>query len=312
MVMEQTASAREHGLSAEGPANMPVGPEPIVHDASESAQGGPGDNASSVPNAPPLIASQPRDDRAVFFDDRDDPADRIAALSRLIESPRQDEAISDVLDQFGRADAQPEWRDALVLAAEDIHFPPHLRVTAASRLLSIASTLRSEPEGREKVVWSALRRGASLLAPQSAGRIIPFLENGPVDTRALALQSIARMFEPRPPEEIPAKLADRVFSFASKFLDPDVFTPGEPSLIARSAVTALAAIADHRLHSTLESVRALNRAFLTRRIRQELERLRSGWLARGVLLDHAALKNIDDGLALLNHADRTEPAHAGS
>jgi hypothetical protein len=228
-----------------------------------------------------------------------DPATRLAALGRLLDSPHREGIAVFLVDELLCPDRPEEWRDALVFAAEGIHFPPELRSTAADRLLAIAWALRAEPEGREKVVWSALRRGASLLEPDQMERILPFLESGLVDTRAVALQAISRTFEPHPPEAVSIKVANRVFEFASKFLDPDVFTPGEPSLIARNAVAALTAVGDPRLQAAIESVGPLNRGFLTRRIRQELERIRSGWLDRGVPPDRPAVKNVEEGLALL-------------
>lgn len=268
--------------------------------ASESLRGRRRTNPSEGPSPAFSIANESLDDRLVVEDDQTAPPERLAALGRLLDSPRQEEAIADLLSELARPDARPERRDALVFAAENVHFPPHLRGIASDHLLAIASTQRSGFEDREKVVWSALRRGASLLTPNQVERILPFLENGSVDTRAVALQSIARMFEPRPPDTIPLKVADRVLQFARKFLDPDVFTAGDPSLIARNAVSALATMADPRLNSVTESVRALSRGFLTRRIYQELNRIRSGWLARGVARDHPAVTNIDGGLALLN------------
>jgi hypothetical protein len=41
---------------------------------------------------------------------------------------------------------------------------------------------------------------------------------------------------------------------------------------------------------------------LTRRIRQELERTRIGWLDRGISCDDPAVKNIDEALARLSAA----------
>jgi hypothetical protein len=126
--------------------------------------------------------------------------------------------------------------------------------------------------------------------------LLPFLQGGAVDTRAVALQAIARAFEAQPPGAPIASLADRAYQFTTKFLDPDVFTPGEPSLIARCAVLALACLADPRLQHALENVKVLNRGFLTRRVRQELQRIQSGWLDRGAAYDHPAVKNINEGL----------------
>ena len=250
-----------------------------------------------LPSSSNSIEETPPTDWIVLRDEETNPAVRIAALGRLLDTLRKKDALTYLVNELDRSDVPPEWRDATVFAAEDVHLPPELRATAGDRLLAIASSLRTASEGREKVVWSALRRGTSLLTSQQIECLLPFLQGGPVDTRAVALQALARMFERQPPDSPIASLADRAYQFTTKFLDPDVFTPGEPSLIARYAVLALACLADSRLQQALENVKVLNRGFLTRRLRQELQRIRSGWLDRGVPSDHLAVKNIDEGLA---------------
>ena len=166
---------------------------------------------------------------------------------------------------------QPQWRDAAVFAAEDTHFPPALREGVGEALLNIASALRNQPDAPEKVVWSALRRGASLLPTATVDRLLAFLApGGTVDTRSVALQCLTRMYEAEPPTAVPVAVADRAHRFAERFLDPDVFTPGEPSLIARNAVSALAALGDPRLGGALAAVRSLGGPWLVRRVRDEL------------------------------------------
>ena len=103
------------------------------------------------------------------------------------------------------------------------------------------------------------RRGASLIDSTKVDQLLAFLIPGTVDTRAVALQSIAKMYEAKPPDRVPVPVADRVYRFAERFLDPDVFMPGEPSLIARNAIYALAAMGDQRLESVLAAVHSLGR-----------------------------------------------------
>jgi hypothetical protein len=192
----------------------------------------------------------------------------------------------------------PEWRDAAVFAAEDTHFPPELRDGVGEALFNIASTLRNQPDGPEKVVWSALRRGASLLPTKQADRLLAFLApDGMVDTRSVALQCISRMYEAEPPSSAPLAVADRTYRFAERFLDPDVFTPGEPSVIARNALSALAAVGDQRLGDALAVVRALGRPWLVRRVRDELNRIYRGWLDRGFSPEQRAVANLGQALA---------------
>ncbi len=249
------------------------------------------------PDPSHFVEDTPSGDSITLQDERASSTARIVALARLLDTPQHKDALSYLVDELGRTDLSPEWREATVFAAEDLHFPPELRAAAGDRLLGIASSLRYESEVQDRVVWSALRRGASLLAQEQVERLLPFLRGGPVDTRAVALQAVTRLFESQPSRSPVPSVADRAYQFTTKFLDPDVFSAGEPSLIARFAVSALAVLGDPRLQQALDQVKVLNRGFLTRRLHQELLRIRNSWLDRGVPCDHPAVKNIDDGLA---------------
>ena len=174
----------------------------------------------------------------------------------------------------------PEWRDAAVFAVEATHFPPDLREGVGEALLNIAYALRAQPDGPERVVWSALRRGASLLPTTKVDRLLGFLAtDGTVDTRSVALQCVSRMYEAEPPSAVPLAVADRVHLFAERFLDPVVFTPGEPSVIARSAVSALAAVGDRRLGDAL-TAHPLSRAIVARSPRQGRTESALSWVDR--------------------------------
>ncbi|HLN31696.1 MAG TPA: hypothetical protein VK395_28405 [Gemmataceae bacterium] len=228
------------------------------------------------------------------------PVNRADALAELLRSSRATEAIKFLADELAFEDLSADWRDVLVFAAESVHFPPDLRSMVGDRLLDIAAKLRREPEGRDTIVWCALRRGASLLPPDRIERLLPFLDaGGSVETRSVALKCIVRVFEPAPPPAVPVRISDRANAFATKLLDPDVFTPGDVSVAARNAVAALAAIGDARLNQAVEKVIALARPFLIRRVRDELARLRSAWRDRSVAAEHPAAINLDQAIAKL-------------
>ncbi len=76
-----------------------------------------------------------------------------------------------------------------------------------------------------------------------------------------------------------------------------MFTPGEPSLIARNAVSALAAVGDPRLGDALAAVRSLGRPWLVRRVRDELNRVYRGWVDRGFSQEQPAVANLGNALA---------------
>ena len=243
----------------------------------------------------------PADDHwAVLIDMKASAASRVAALAGLRGSPFESDAMAYLAEELSRVDIQPEWRDAAVFAAEDTHFPPELREGVGEALLNIVSALRNQPDAPEKVVWSALRRGASLLPTATVDRLLAFLApGGTVDTRSVALQCLARMYEAEPPTAVPVAVADRAHRFAERFLDPDVFTPGEPSLIARNAVSALAALGDPRLGGALAAVLSLGRPWLVRRVKDELNRVYHGWRDRGLPQEHPAVANLGNALAAL-------------
>ena len=212
--------------------------------------------------------------------------------------PMELNAIAFLAKELCREDIQPEWRDAAVFVAEDTHFPLELREGTSEALLNIVSALRTQQDAPEKVAWSALRRGASLLPPERVERLLAFLTpGGSVDTRSVSLQCVSRLYEAEPPTKFPLAVADRAYRFAERFLDPDVFIPGEPSLIARNAVSALAALGDSRLVDSLADVRSLGRPWLTRRVKDDLNRIYRGWLGRSCSTDKPAVTNLADALA---------------
>jgi len=210
--------------------------------------------------------------------------ERIAALSEWMAM--DDESASEfIVDELCRADLTEEWRDALVYAAENVHFrDAEQQVGVRLRLRELALELRevSRP-GVERVVWSAMRRFSSLLSPEKANDLLEFLDRkGVVDTRMVALQCVARVFQDRPPWDTATleALERRVAEYAEKFLDPDVFGGGENSSIARNAVLALASLGSPRLRDCVVCVNALGRRWLSRQIRRQLQALLDTWKSR--------------------------------
>ncbi len=228
---------------------------------------------------------------------------RLDALQTLLESDPV-AAVEFVVDELSRDDLAEGWRDALVFLVEDIHLPEPLRQRVGDRLLAIAASLRGSAKlGVEKVVWSALRRAASLLPPAQAERFLPFLDcPSLVDTRSVALRCLERVFEPAPPVEghLVTALRERVTQFAFKFLDPDVFAGGENALIAQNAVCALAALGDPRLGGVIDRVNQLGRSWMNRQVRARLEHLLESWRSRDASVsNHPAFQNLEDRLRTL-------------
>jgi hypothetical protein len=226
---------------------------------------------------------------------------RISAVGELRNAGSEAAVVNYLVEELGRVDQlEPDWRDAIIYAAEDCHFPADSREALGGILWGIASSLRRKTDVAEKIVWSALRRGSSLLPPSRVEGLVGFLEPfSVIDTRSVALQCVVRMLETWPPASPPPTLADRAHRFAVLFLDRDVFYSGESSVIARNAVAALAAMGDARLDGALAAMRALGRPWLVRRVGAELERILRGWTDREVSPDHPAFSNLKRALESL-------------
>ncbi len=179
---------------------------------------------------------------------------RMNSIHELIRADRKN-AIAYVVGELAREDADQDWVTALVFLAEDIHFSADCQAVVKDALLRIARSFsRSTKAGAARVVWSAIRRASSFLEPTEANLLVPYLEReGVVDARAVALKCVERLFLPAPPPnaESVQSIGDRVYTLATKFLDPDIFGGGENALLAQSALCALAAIGDARLSEAI-------------------------------------------------------------
>ncbi len=212
--------------------------------------------------------------------------DRIAALGEWMAT-HDDDVSAFIIAELCRMDLAEDWRNALVYAAENATFKkPEDQARVCSRLRELALELRETTKtGTEHVVWSAIRRLSSLIPSEDANGLLAFLDRkGRVDTRMVALQCVARVFQNGPPSGRNAvePLERRVAEYAEKFLDPDVFESGENSSIARNAVLALAALGSPRLEGCMSRVDALGKRWLSRRIRHQLQELLDSWKAHGV------------------------------
>jgi len=214
--------------------------------------------------------------------DSDSPANhRVRALQECLLADNS-RAVGLMVDELHRDDAPDEWRDAIVFAAENVHFKdPEQQARVRSRLRELALQLRElSRAGTEHVVWSAMRRFSSLTPPEEANDLLEFLDRkGVVDTRMVALQCIARLFHAAPPSDPAAlePLAGRVAEYAEKFLDRDVFAGGENSSIARNALLALAALGSPKLQDCVARVNVLGRRWLSRQVRRQLQELLDSW-----------------------------------
>ncbi len=192
-----------------------------------------------------------------------------------------DQAVLFVLSELENGSCNEEWLATLVFAAEDLRFDEEDQQNwLCRRLHEIAVEFRDRAESRfEQVVWSALRRFASLVPEEDAVELVEFVRYGNVDTRLVALQCIVNVFEAAPPRnpEIFGRLADRVFELATKLLDPDVLVPGETSAIAEQTIVALAALGDQRLAGCVSRLAGLKIEWFSQVVQQNLTALLDCW-----------------------------------
>ncbi len=225
---------------------------------------------------------------------------RASALEKVLDPPTNEIALKYLVGQLESSHLTDDWLEILVATAEAIHFPESLRGMLCISLLSVARNHRIRLDGRESIVLPSLRRGSTFLPQAQSDRLLPFLEpDGCVDTRAVALEAIARLYETSPPSVPPMAIADRVQTIATRLLHPDVFASGLGSVIARKAVVAMASIGDARLSEALGQINGLSRPWLNKRVQGDLDRLRESWRKRGVNQVHPAVRNLDSAIAFL-------------
>ena len=125
------------------------------------------------------------------------------------------------------------------------------------------------------------------------------LPGGTVDTRSVGLQCLARMFEAEPPATVPVAIADRAYAVRRAVLRPGRVYAGEPSLIARNAVSALAAWVIRGLQMRLAAVRSLGRPWLVRRVMDDLNRVYRGGLTGVIRKNNLLIANLGNTLAIV-------------
>jgi len=228
---------------------------------------------------------------------------RLEAIRKLLGADREN-AILYLGRELAHEEIHEDWVIALVFLAEDVHFSADCQQDVRDALLRIARTFRrSTKAGAERVVWSAIRRASSLLAPAQANLLVPFLEReGVVDARAVTLKCVEKLFLPAPPDnpESVRPIGDRAHTLAMKFLDPDIFAGGEHALLAQSAVCTLAAIGDTRFGDAVTLAVGLDRQWLNYQLRTRLDILRTSWQSKGAAITTSgAFRNLETELTKL-------------
>ena len=167
--------------------------------------------------------------------------------------------LADAFDQELRGGP---WRDALVLAAERTAFEgDELRTRVTTSLLRVAEALRGT--GPDEVMWSAIRRYASMVPVGSSDALIGFLgDDERATTLQVALQGVSRIFEASPTEGVPARdrLRARVHALALARIKPDRVHGSEDAAMCFACFEAALQLRDPEIDAVQQQLESLGRS----------------------------------------------------
>lgn len=304
---EDPGSYRVRGYDTRG--RRMEGSAKYIDSQAEPPQGISNDLASAISEG----MVDERDARDIVQDPSAPTEERIEALQEWTFLDN-DAAAAFILNELETGEMPADWRNALIYAAEDARVTNEReQPRLCNRLRELALDLRQRSEPHlERVVWTAVRRFASLIPEERARDLVDFLhQKGQVDTRLVALQGVVHIFEAAPPDSLGdlQPLADRIFQLSSKLIDPDIMTAGETSAIAEKGMHALAALGDPRLEDCLSKLDSLSWQWLSRQVLDDLNELKSGWESRDPnLATHPAflqLRKVLSDRHLSNHEQPT-------
>jgi len=207
---------------------------------------------------------------------------------------------SEILQAKTESD-MPQLRK-MILIAEDTDFTADQSSQLAPWFLNFAERHRdsSDPQD-EAAVWSAIRTGASMLAPDAADGLCPLLQPGhSIETSLVAVKMLGRIFEAQPPTDVDQHiaLAGEVRQIAESLLNRYAITVSQSAAMAHLAIYALAAMGSSEIHRMVEIVQGLGAAWFTRRAHRKLSELRNIWASRSATVS-------DEPRALLDRVIKT-------
>ena len=212
-----------------------------------------------------------------------------------------DRLASAIIQSDAKAD-MPRLRE-MIIVAEDTRFSVAQSEQLSAWLLSFAEKHRdSEDPKDETPVWSALRTGASMLRPNTANCLCPFLEPGySIETSLVTLKMIGRIFEAQPPAEVDEyqHIAKEVCLIAKSLLNPHVITASQSAAKAQLAIYALVAMASSETASIIRYVQELGVTWFTRRTLRKLRKLNQIWASCSATVEEAPRELLDEALQML-------------
>lgn len=206
--------------------------------------------------------------------------------------------VEELLVELARADRPLSELQELISYAELVEVSePGLRAELADALITHARVLRDMNDtAADPPLWAALRRFASLAAPQRVEELLDFMRlEDPATTRQAALLGVHSIVELHAlPEGAAAdRLRMRVATLARKYLDLDWLTSGQNVALATTAFTAavLAEVPDSG--ELVEQALGLKRERLLRRAHAILAEAQSVRIERGLPVSVGILSAIN-------------------
>ena len=215
-----------------------------------------------------------------------------------------------VLNELSKTTASPDWRNALVFAADAVNFDSQAgRAKVCTELLRIARSMRdTQVQDDRPVVLCAIHRVGSIIPRSRVEELDEFLAPGSaIDTRLATLQTIVRIFEAVPPDNanLITGISDRAATLAEKRWDVDVFAAGEISALAIEGTITIAVLGDERLDQLLTDAESLGKPWVIRKLIRRLDEIRKIRVDRKI-----EVLALDEAIAKLKHKGQRDASGA--
>lgn len=206
-----------------------------------------------------------------------DEADVVSELLSLLLDEGLPELPAFLVQALEDRDITPAVQELLIVAAEHSQVSePALRARLCAALRGSALALRGTT--RPEVLWSALRRYASMVPVEEADSLLDFLrpEDAPT-TIQVALQGVFSVFT-RPGVDFKTAARDRlrarVGALARSLIGPSAAIRPDDAALALCAYEAAAALDDPELPDLRASLEDLGRRYLSDRAHRVIDEIR--------------------------------------
>jgi hypothetical protein len=204
------------------------------------------------------------------------------ALLELVAEEHRD-LPAFLADEFERLEGSLDWKSLLVVVAERLKILEERNRAIIRRGLHRAAEdfLRTGDDYWSTIIWSAIRRYASMLPPDEAISLDTFLkwDDKAIETRIVSLIAVQTVFFNEPPlyEKYVRGIGDTVFAIASGAFGPEEPVPGDPAALAQECIYALAAIGDQRIRQCASWAIRWRKRWFTEQVLNGLREIAGRW-----------------------------------